>query len=230
MSNTSNSSSNRRYRITSLLLCVCLSMIANIIYNLYYLYNRGYQKAIDNQINHSKYLDQYVLSKETELKNYLPSMNNSFAEEYEVVESIVNRYADKTKKTINSEFTNTLFKKMDKGIEVLMMSKDIIMLSAYISYQKIKILVLALPLFFMTTLAGFVDGLSRRDIRRSGLGRESSYMFHKLIGWVMQSISIGLLCWFVFPLAISPSLVFILASTAMMFSVSMASSKFKKYL
>ncbi|WP_122831116.1 TIGR03747 family integrating conjugative element membrane protein, partial [Pseudomonas viridiflava] len=41
---------------------------------------------------------------------------------------------------------------------------------------RLVILTLAIPLFMMTALVGFVDGLVRRDLRRFGAGRESSYL------------------------------------------------------
>ncbi|RMM87080.1 TIGR03747 family integrating conjugative element membrane protein, partial [Pseudomonas savastanoi] len=42
---------------------------------------------------------------------------------------------------------------------------------------RLVILTLAIPLFVMTAFVGFVDGLVRRDLRRFGAGRESSYLY-----------------------------------------------------
>tara|TARA_B110000879_G_C11169370_1_gene512798 strand:- start:1496 stop:2209 length:714 start_codon:yes stop_codon:yes gene_type:complete len=95
---------------------------------------------------------------------------------------------------------------------------------------KLFLLILSLPLFILTTLVGFVDGLSAREIRKSELGRESSYVFHRLSGWVMTFIGVSLLIWFVLPLPINPSQVFLPLCIILMFSIRMASSRFKKYL
>ena len=44
---------------------------------------------------------------------------------------------------------------------------------------RLVILVLAVPLFAMAALVGFIDGLGRRGICTVSSGRESSYFYHK---------------------------------------------------
>jgi len=95
---------------------------------------------------------------------------------------------------------------------------------------KLLLLFLSLPLFMLTALTGLVDGLSARQIRKSELGRESSYVFHRLSGWVMVFIGVSLLIWFVLPLPINPSQVFLPLCVILMFSIRMAACRFKKYL
>ncbi|MEN1792781.1 TIGR03747 family integrating conjugative element membrane protein, partial [Pseudomonas aeruginosa] len=44
---------------------------------------------------------------------------------------------------------------------------------------RLVILVMTIPLFLMAAFTGLVDGLVRRDLRKFGAGRESSYLYHK---------------------------------------------------
>ena len=47
---------------------------------------------------------------------------------------------------------------------------------------RLVILVMTIPLFLMAAFTGLVDGLVRRDLRKFGAGRESSYLYHKARG------------------------------------------------
>lgn len=42
---------------------------------------------------------------------------------------------------------------------------------------RLVILVMTIPLFLMAAFTGLVDGLVRRDLRKFGAGRESSYLY-----------------------------------------------------
>ncbi|MGV8222453.1 DUF4400 domain-containing protein, partial [Pseudomonas aeruginosa] len=44
---------------------------------------------------------------------------------------------------------------------------------------RLVILVITSPLFVMAASTGLVDGLVRRDLRKFGAVRESSYLYHK---------------------------------------------------
>lgn len=44
------------------------------------------------------------------------------------------------------------------------------------------ILTLTIPLFAPAAFPGLIDGLVRRDLRKFGSGRESSYLYHKAGG------------------------------------------------
>ncbi|RMN76952.1 hypothetical protein ALQ56_01693, partial [Pseudomonas syringae pv. papulans] len=59
---------------------------------------------------------------------------------------------------------------------------------------RLTILVLATPVFLLAMFTGFVDGLIRRDLRKFGAGRESSFVYHRakravipllLVPWIM---------------------------------------------
>ncbi|MEQ8234497.1 MAG: TIGR03747 family integrating conjugative element membrane protein [Gammaproteobacteria bacterium] len=95
---------------------------------------------------------------------------------------------------------------------------------------RLAILVLAMPVFAMFTLVAIVDGLVKRDLRRWGGGRESSFVYH----WAKRSaLPLLVLTWVIYlalPFSLHPS--FVVLPFAMLFALSVAvtASTFKKYL
>jgi len=95
----------------------------------------------------------------------------------------------------------------------------------------LRLLVMALstPTFLVFGLVGFVRGLSAREIRRWGVGRESSGMYGLYIKLLPETF-FGL--WFVYlsmPFSLNPF--YIVGPAAIMFSVLIANTsyRFKKY-
>lgn len=95
---------------------------------------------------------------------------------------------------------------------------------------KMMIFINALPVLGLFALTGMIDGLNKREIRTAELGRESSYVFHKISKWSLRIIVTVLVFWVLVPLKVSPIMVFGMANLGILLSVMYASSKFKKYL
>lgn len=95
---------------------------------------------------------------------------------------------------------------------------------------KLLILIAAMPLFLLMMLAGLIDGLNQRAIRTACLGRESSYVFHRLNRYIKKAVIFLLALWLVVPVSLSPSLVFMPISLVLALMVAMTASRFKKYL
>ncbi len=60
--------------------------------------------------------------------------------------------------------------------------EDFVLAAVYMAFTfvvRLTILVLATPLFLLAMFTGFVDGLMRRDLRKFGTGRESSFVYHR---------------------------------------------------
>ena len=65
---------------------------------------------------------------------------------------------------------------------IYVVAEDFILASVFIVMTfiiRFSILVLSIPLFIMAALTAVVDGLIRRDIRKFGAGRESSFIYHR---------------------------------------------------
>jgi len=95
---------------------------------------------------------------------------------------------------------------------------------------RLAILTLATPVFLLFSLVAFVDGLVKRDLRRWGGGRESSFVYH----WAKRSgLPLLVLAWVIYlalPFSLHPSFVVFPFATLFALSVAVTSSTFKKYL
>lgn len=81
--------------------------------------------------------------------------------------------------------------------------EDFVLSAVYVTFTfvvRLTILVLATPLFLLAALTGFVDGLMRRDLRKFGAGRESSFVYHRakravlpllIVPWIIYLSQIG---------------------------------------
>jgi len=66
--------------------------------------------------------------------------------------------------------------------QLYMSIEDFVLAAVYATFTfvvRLTILVLATPLFLLAMFTGFVDGLMRRDLRKFGAGRESSFVYHR---------------------------------------------------
>jgi integrating conjugative element membrane protein (TIGR03747 family) len=95
---------------------------------------------------------------------------------------------------------------------------------------RLAILALATPVFLLFSLVALVDGLVKRDLRRWGGGRESSFIYH----WAKRSaLPLLVLTWVVYlalPFSLHPSFVVLPFAVLFAISVEVTASTFKKYL
>lgn len=92
------------------------------------------------------------------------------------------------------------------------------------------VLVLTIPLFAMAAFTGLVDGLVRRDLRKFGAGRESSYLYHKARSTMLPLAILPWTLYLAIPISISPLLVLLPCAALLGVSVSITAASFKKYL
>ncbi len=95
---------------------------------------------------------------------------------------------------------------------------------------RLAILLLATPVFLLFSLVALVDGLVRRDLRRWGGGRESSFVYHYA---KKAAIPLVVLTWVVYlalPVSLHPTFIVIPFATLFALAVTVTASTFKKYL
>ncbi|WP_313025522.1 TIGR03747 family integrating conjugative element membrane protein [Pseudomonas lopnurensis] len=111
--------------------------------------------------------------------------------------------------------------------------EDYLLATLYVTLTflvRLVILTLTSPLFVMAALVGLVDGLVRRDIRKFGAGRETSYVYHhskRLIGPLFFA------AWLIYlslPFSLHPNWVLLPCAAMLGLVVSITASTFKKYL
>ncbi|WP_133130229.1 TIGR03747 family integrating conjugative element membrane protein [Legionella yabuuchiae] len=127
-----------------------------------------------------------------------------------------------TKLSFN-ELTTDLVTKTQQFIKLMLLTSQCMLI-------KLMILLAAIPLFALAMVAGLVDGLNQRAIRTACLGRESSYVFHRLNHYFKKGLVIVLMAWLGTPISITPDFVFIPISLMLALMVAMTASRFKKYL
>ena len=95
---------------------------------------------------------------------------------------------------------------------------------------RLAILTLAMPVFVLFSLVALVDGFVKRDLRRWGGGRESSFVYH----WAKRSaLPLLVVTWVVYlalPFSLHPTFIVLPFATLFALSVAVTASTFKKYL
>ena len=120
------------------------------------------------------------------------------------------------------------------GINQLYVSiEDFVLAAVYVTFTfvvRLFILVLATPLFLLATLTGFVDGLMRRDLRKFGAGRESSFVYHRAKRAVMPLLVVPWIIYLSLPITLNPMAVFIPCAVLLGAVMTITATTFKKYI
>lgn len=95
---------------------------------------------------------------------------------------------------------------------------------------RMVILTLTLPLFALAAFTGLVDGLVKRDLRKFGSGRESSYLYHKARGTIIPLTIVPWTVYLAIPISVSSLLILLPCAVLLGASVYITVSSFKKYL
>ena len=122
-----------------------------------------------------------------------------------------------------NQFTADLIEKGQQLVQLMMLTSQCMLI-------KLMILLAAMPLFALAMVAGLVDGLNQRAIRTACLGRESSYVFHRLNYYIKRGLLILLMVWLGLPISMTPAFMLIPVSLLLALMVAMTASRFKKYL
>jgi integrating conjugative element membrane protein (TIGR03747 family) len=101
---------------------------------------------------------------------------------------------------------------------------------AFTFVVRLAILILATPLFLLAALTGFVDGLMRRDLRKFGAGRESSFVYHRAKRAVIPLLVVPWIIYLSLPFTINPMVIFLPCSVMLGVTTAITAATFKKYL
>jgi len=95
---------------------------------------------------------------------------------------------------------------------------------------RLTMLVLATPVFVLFGLVGLAEGLMRRDLRRWGGGRESSFVYHHSKKLLAPSILSAWALYLAAPFTVHPNLVLVPFAVLFAVGVAVTTGTFKKYL
>ncbi|MBA6104642.1 MULTISPECIES: TIGR03747 family integrating conjugative element membrane protein [Pseudomonas] len=95
---------------------------------------------------------------------------------------------------------------------------------------RVAVLTLAMPLFLMAAITGAVDGLMRRDLRKFGAGRESSFVYHRAKRALLPLIVTPWMIYLSLPWSLNPNWVLLPCAAFFGCMVAITAATFKKYL
>ncbi|SEB46884.1 TIGR03747 family integrating conjugative element membrane protein [Pseudomonas marginalis] len=111
--------------------------------------------------------------------------------------------------------------------------EDFVLAAVYVTLTfvvRLTILVLAIPLFLLAIFTGFVDGLIRRDLRKFGAGRESSFVYHRAKRAVLPLLIVPWVIYLSLPFSLNPMAVFFPCAVMLGIITAITATTFKKYL
>ncbi|KGU82672.1 TIGR03747 family integrating conjugative element membrane protein [Pseudomonas mediterranea] len=111
--------------------------------------------------------------------------------------------------------------------------EDFVLAAVYVAFTfmvRLTVLLLATPLFLLAALTGFVDGLMRRDLRKFGAGRESSFVYHRAKRAVIPLLILPWIMYLSLPFSFNPMVVFLPCALMLGITTAITATTFKKYL
>lgn len=117
--------------------------------------------------------------------------------------------------------------------QLYLLAEDFLLASLFVTLTfvvRLIILTLALPLFALAALTGLVDGLVRRDLRKFGAGRESSFIYHRAKRLILPAISAPWLLYLALPVSLHPLWVLLPSTVLLGVAVAITAGTFKKYV
>lgn len=126
---------------------------------------------------------------------------------------------------------NPFAKKFTQTCSV-MKSKILPLLSGTLAVvlKRFWVFMMALPLFLLSLIVGFVDGLVQRDIRKFKGARESTLLFHKIKRSGTALFFLPLFAYFAWLSPVSPAWFFVPMAVALGFWLTFSVRFFKKYV
>lgn len=126
---------------------------------------------------------------------------------------------------------STLKRISTQGSQMLANLGLIAMYTAQDTGLRLAIVVFALPAFVLACLLGAVDGLMRRDLRKWGGGRESSFIYHHAKATTYLALGGGFALYLAWPTGgFNPAYMVLIFTALVAWSLSLTLSSFKKYL
>ena len=95
---------------------------------------------------------------------------------------------------------------------------------------RLATLILATPVFGLFAGVALIDGLVRRDLRRWGGGRESSFVYHYAKKAAFPLVIIAWVLYLALPFSLHPSWIILPFAIGFGLTVAVTASTFKKYL
>jgi integrating conjugative element membrane protein (TIGR03747 family) len=96
-------------------------------------------------------------------------------------------------------------------------------------FIRLAIILLSLTVFVLFGMVGIADGLTERELRRWGAGRESSTMFNLAKRMIYPAFIVACVLYISFPTTIHPALIMVPFGALFGYSLKVGFEKLKKY-
>lgn len=104
------------------------------------------------------------------------------------------------------------------------------LLTIFTFVVRLAVLILAMPLFLLAVITGAVDGLMRRDLRKFGAARESSFVYHRAKRTLQPLIISPWVIYLSLPWSVNPIWVLLPCASLLGCMVAITVATFKKYM
>jgi integrating conjugative element membrane protein (TIGR03747 family) len=111
--------------------------------------------------------------------------------------------------------------------------EDFVLAAVYVTFTfvvRLTVLVLTTPLFLLASFTGCVDGLMRRDLRKFGAARESSFVYHRAKRAVVPLLFVPWIIYLSLPFSLNPIAILLPCAVILGAAVAITATTFKKYL
>ena len=95
---------------------------------------------------------------------------------------------------------------------------------------RLAVLTLAMPAFLLAAVVATTEGLVRRDLRRWGGGRETSFVYHHAKRIILPLLITAWVVYLSMPVSVHPTLVVLPFAILFAIAITVTSATFKKYL
>lgn len=102
--------------------------------------------------------------------------------------------------------------------------------TAFTFVVRLAVLTLAMPLFLLAVITGAIDGLMRRDLRKFGADRESSFVYHRAKRTLLPLMVSPWVIYLSLPWSLNPNWVLLPCAALLGCMVAITAATFKKYL
>lgn len=190
---------------------------------------QGAQHSRDMVVNEYRYLNHQVKSDES-LYRYQAEIIEIFST---LVEEIAGSGIMSNIRKIKTSPIGPDSGRLEAWIDnVVRQYSDYVYAAFYITqlfFIRMAIIFLSITVFFLFGIVGIADGLTERELRRWGAGRESSTMFDLARRMIYPAFIIACVLYISFPTTVHPALIMVPFGALFGYSLKVAFEKLKKY-
>ena len=244
MEKTKKKKSALRRFIGSIFTAFFLGILVLVIINAYQWHNKGYntmmfnlngqyQTEVTSLITQNSTVAAYTIAIFQLINSKFTNLVSSSKEKIASLKSLQHfRFLqNKTKKTKKTNRQRNFITGMLNSACGYLKQIGCMLWASFIllSFKFVSIFA-AILIYLFASLLGALDGLVTRYIRTAEGGRESTFVFHKITGVIIQLPCWLIIIYLISPILINPTLVIVLLALSFFTAFNIATANLKKFL